>query len=275
MTNKSFWDNSSLQEEIKWDNQELPGCPDKVLLTKNWNIVDSNIRTWKDPKVAKKRKEAIRRVKQEQAEFSKEELLKIYNNSWGPNRRSGWIDQTVKKYEKRGLLKNRLNHLINNGFQTVSPEVHNTNLEEWEIKYGFGVWEVFTPGVDLLKDYDRAYSENIIPPSAVWFIRFKMKDSNPKEIRDYLLKYTDGKYWMDKDRIANGRYLNVRNKIYPFLTDQKSEKITFKDAELLKEWLKNKMNRKSLSRMYMHQVLNKGEIKQVGPLAGYKIKKKN
>lgn len=40
MTKKSFWDNSSLQQDIKWDNQELPGCPDEVLLTKNWNKVE-------------------------------------------------------------------------------------------------------------------------------------------------------------------------------------------------------------------------------------------
>jgi hypothetical protein len=42
MAKKSLWDNSSLQQDIKWDNQELPGCPDEVLLTKNWNVVDAN-----------------------------------------------------------------------------------------------------------------------------------------------------------------------------------------------------------------------------------------
>jgi hypothetical protein len=42
MTKKSFWDNSSLQQDIEWDNQELPGIPDEVLLTKNWEQIDLN-----------------------------------------------------------------------------------------------------------------------------------------------------------------------------------------------------------------------------------------
>lgn len=50
MTKKSFWDNSSLQQDIKWDNQELPGCPDEVLLTKNWERSDwvkkNNLKTY-------------------------------------------------------------------------------------------------------------------------------------------------------------------------------------------------------------------------------------
>lgn len=55
MTKKSFWDNSSLQQEIKWDNQELPGCPDEVLLTKNWNRVESGKNMWKYMNESKKK----------------------------------------------------------------------------------------------------------------------------------------------------------------------------------------------------------------------------
>lgn len=36
MTKKKMWDNSNMQEEIHWGNIELPGVPDEVLLTKNW-----------------------------------------------------------------------------------------------------------------------------------------------------------------------------------------------------------------------------------------------
>ena len=38
MSNKKFWDNSSLQEEIKWDNQQLPGITDEELYSTNWNM---------------------------------------------------------------------------------------------------------------------------------------------------------------------------------------------------------------------------------------------
>lgn len=38
MTNKKFWDNSSMQGEIKWDNQTLPGLTDEELYSTNWNL---------------------------------------------------------------------------------------------------------------------------------------------------------------------------------------------------------------------------------------------
>jgi len=53
MSKKSLWDNTSLQQDIKWDNQELPGIPDEVLLTKNWNqisaVKEHNKHVWQDP----------------------------------------------------------------------------------------------------------------------------------------------------------------------------------------------------------------------------------
>jgi hypothetical protein len=53
MSKKNLWDNSSLQQDIKWDNQELPGCPDEILLTKNWNLKFAaenliNSKEWQD-----------------------------------------------------------------------------------------------------------------------------------------------------------------------------------------------------------------------------------
>lgn len=266
-----MWDNSNLQDDIQWGNIELPGLSDQELLTKNWNIVDNNKRTWKDPNVAERRRNGIRKTKQEQAEFSKKELLEIYNDSWGPDRRNGWIAKTVKKYQKRGLKKDRVNQLINNGYNTVSEKTHNKNLAKWEKQYGFGVWHIYTPGSDLLKDYDKVF-DNIVPPSAVWHIRFGMKDPTPKKIREYLLKYTKT-IWMDGDRVANGRYLNIRNKVFPFLTDKKSTLTVIDDREKMRDWLIQKLNRKSLSGIYMHQILNNGSVKQLGPLAGYKIVK--
>ena len=38
---KSLWDNSSLQREITWDNQTLPGVTDEELFNTNWNLHSS------------------------------------------------------------------------------------------------------------------------------------------------------------------------------------------------------------------------------------------
>lgn len=41
MPNKKFWDNSSLQKDITWDNQTLPGLSDDQLFNTNWNLHSS------------------------------------------------------------------------------------------------------------------------------------------------------------------------------------------------------------------------------------------
>jgi hypothetical protein len=38
MPNKKFWDNSSLQQDIEWGNQTLPGITDEELYNTNWNL---------------------------------------------------------------------------------------------------------------------------------------------------------------------------------------------------------------------------------------------
>ena len=54
---KSLWDNSSLQQDIQWDNQTLPGITDEELHSKNWTqitaikdmvIKRSQNKRWKD-----------------------------------------------------------------------------------------------------------------------------------------------------------------------------------------------------------------------------------
>jgi hypothetical protein len=46
MTKKKMWDNTNMQEEIQWGNIELPGMPDEILLSKNWNRVDGSKNMW-------------------------------------------------------------------------------------------------------------------------------------------------------------------------------------------------------------------------------------
>lgn len=83
MTKKLFWDNSSLQEEIKWDNQELPGCPDEILLTKNWNRVDGGKNMWLKMSDEKKsqRAENISAKKKENHPFKGKKLSKEWKEN--------------------------------------------------------------------------------------------------------------------------------------------------------------------------------------------------
>jgi len=38
MPNKKFWDNSKLQQDVVWGNQQLPGITDEELYNTNWNM---------------------------------------------------------------------------------------------------------------------------------------------------------------------------------------------------------------------------------------------
>lgn len=119
MTKKSFWDNSSLQQDIKWDNQELPGCPDEVLLTKNWNKVDAarnrskdpnwieaNTRRLNDPKYIKRLSESITQFYKDNPEFQKE---KVKTDKWKQSHKEG-VDNYVNSSDyvnPRGMLGKR------------------------------------------------------------------------------------------------------------------------------------------------------------------------
>jgi hypothetical protein len=59
MSKKNLWDNSSLQQDIEWDNQELPGCPDEILLTKHWDKVRDIPKLVKDVKWIDEHKKGI------------------------------------------------------------------------------------------------------------------------------------------------------------------------------------------------------------------------
>lgn len=52
---KSLWDNSSLQQDIPWDNQMLPGITDEELFATNWNLKKSD----KDKERAKSKSLAL------------------------------------------------------------------------------------------------------------------------------------------------------------------------------------------------------------------------
>ena len=238
----------------------------------------NNRRTWSDPDVKERRQVGIKKAKRDAGSCPPEVYMEVYLNSFGEDRRDGYVDKTRKILKSKGFdfHKDRVYKIITNGLNTVDDDTHKQNIVEWEKKFGFGIWEITSPGIELLEEYDKVWSENLVPPSVVWHIRFNMIDSTPKEVRDYLLPWTNGDYYRSANgtKIENGRYLDIRKKKFPFLTDQPSQYAIFDDREKLTEWLCAKMKRKTLSNTYLHQIIHSNnEIKMVGELSGYRIKK--
>ena len=258
-------------------------------LSQSASSTANNKRTWADPKIRKKRTEHIIKSKQEQGAVPHWVIEGIYKGSWGDDRRTDYIDTVIKKYSE--YLKNVVNqreylvHVINNSKKSVSKKQHKKNLEDWNDQW-FGTWLVYSPGKDLLEDYDDCFNQGSITgnakrchiaPSVIYHIRFNMKESTPKEIRDYLLPWTNGEYLKSRDgtRVENGRYLNYRNKQYPYLTDENGTVTEFTNRKDLENWLCKMLNKKSLSsNTRFWQILEK-PVKELGPLAGYKIIRKH
>lgn len=253
--------------EIDWDEPKTS----EILKRTDTQVEISrrNRLNWADPKKKEQRKNSIKKVREEQSILNDDLRKEIYFIALGPTRRSGLIDELSISYK---VSKNYIKHIINNSQKLVSDEDHILNMKNWEAKYGFGIWEIMTPGVDLIDEYDKTIS-NSFPCSIVWKIRFKMKDNSPKEIRDILLPYTNGKYITNKSgKIENGRYLNIRNKYYPFLTEEKSNKIIIDNSDDMQKWLSKIMGR-NITKIYMFQILNSNPIKKIGSLSGYKFTK--
>jgi len=257
---------------------DLPSDEDVKRDTTSFKISENNRRTWANTNVSNKRSLSIKQAKKDAGSCPPEIYMEVYLNSLGADRRDGYVDNARKFLKSKGFNfhKDRVYQIITNGLNTVSDDTHKQNMIEWEKNFGFGVWEVTSPGIDLLEEYDKVWSESLVPPSVVWHIRFNMTNSTPKEIRDYLLPWTNGDYYKSADgtRVENGRYIDIRKKRFPFLTDQPSHYAIFDDREKLTEWLRVKMNRKTLNNVYLHQILNReSEIKQVGELSGFRIRK--
>lgn len=246
--------------------------------TTSLKISENNKRTWANGDVSNKRSVAIRKSKRDAGSCPPEIYIEVYQNSWGVDRRDGYVVNARKFLKSKGFdfHKDRVFKIITNGLNTVDGNTHKQNTVEWEKKFGFGEWEITSPGIDLLEEYDKVWSENLVPPSVVWHVRFKMANSTPKEIRDYLLPWTNGDYYRSADgtRVENGRYIDIRKKRFPFLTDQPSQYAIFDDREKLTEWLRVKMKRKILTNIYLHQIIGRdNEIKMVGELSGFRIRK--
>lgn len=274
MSKKTF--NNKVDE--LFDDLVLPSDTEIKRETTSLKISENNKRTWANSDVSTRRSVAIRKAKQDAGSCPPEVYMEVYLNSFGEDRRDGYVANARKFLKSKGFdfHKDRVYHIITNGLNTVDDTTHKQNTVEWEKKFGFGVWEITSPGIDLLEEYDKVWSKNLVPPSVVWHIRVNMANSTPKEVRDYLLPWTNGDYYRSADgtRVENGRYINLRKKQFPFLTDQPSQYAIFDDREKLTEWLQIKMKRKTLNNTYLHQILHRDtDIKMVGELSGYRIRK--
>jgi hypothetical protein len=256
----------------EWGNVQLPGLSDEELHAKNWNQVTLNIETWKNENTRNARIKGIKKAKAEVSKFtqySRKELRKIYDESWVEFRGQPLVDSLSKKYNLSSIA---VQNLIYNYSNIVSENIHNKNVKKWEQEYGFGIWQITTPGIELLGDYD-TFATIKIPCSAIWHIRYNMIDATPKEIRDYLLPWTNGKYITNNSGgIENGRYTTFRKKLYSeFLTNQHCNTFIIDCKYKMQTWLQKMLDRK-ISLIYQHQILS-SPIKLKGPLAGYKIEK--
>jgi hypothetical protein len=256
---------------------DLPTNDELKRETTGNKISANNQRTWANSAVKEKRKNAIRQSKLDGGAVPKELYHKIYKDSWGPDRRTGYLDKAIKFLSKKGytISRDKINHVVLNEAGTVTKEEHDQNMKTWTQKYGFGIWEVCSPGVDLLPIYDTHFTRSDLLASVVWDIRFKMKGASPKEIRDFLLPYTGGDYLRSKDgsRVENGRYLNYRNRLFPFLTDKTSKVLRFEDKESLRKWVSKKVG-KEITDTYLYQIItNNDGVKEIGELQGYVFRK--
>lgn len=265
---KSVWDRA-------FDNLDEEGNliqePRKIKTDTSVLISTNNKRTWANPEIRKKRSQGIKKTRQKNGSLTDEQKLKCYEETFGPDKNNGLYEKLSKKYSV-GI--NYINHIGSNFENIVSKEIHEKNLQEWNEKYGFfGHWKIYSPGINLLGEYDAHWKNNMIPPSAIFYIRFELANASPKEIRDYLkpwtnndiLKYPDG-------RIANARYIGFRKKQYSFLTEEIGEVFDFHSMEEIHIFLK-KFYGNNLTRTYTHQILRGSRIKEDGPMVGWMFEK--
>ena len=240
---------------------------------------EHNKKTWANPATRKARIKGIRKTKADAGAMTKALIKEVYDNSWGPDRRDGYVEKalkTVRKTHPTISIHSVYHMIVNDYVKVVSDAQHKKNMLKWEQQHGFGIYELTPPSVTLLDEYDKAHEEHNglnYPPSVVWHVRFKMANATPKEVRDYLLPWTGGKYLTSpgSGKIENGRYIVIRKLLYSFLTDKKSKSFLIKNRDELNEFLNEKLGRK-INNQYMHQVLAT-EIRKLGPLAGWKIAK--
>jgi hypothetical protein len=139
MSKKSFWDNSKLQEDIQWDNQELPEMPDKILLTKNWNRHEGN-------KTAAKTRESDQVFKQKRLEG-------IKKNNQDPDYRKRYLKGNSKKYKDPDYWKKYYEAIKK---RDADPEYHKKRIQASNATVGI---KIQTPmgEFDTISEAARAY----------------------------------------------------------------------------------------------------------------------
>lgn len=235
-------------------------------------ISNNNRRTWLNQDVRTKRSAGIKKAKQESGiTLTDAQRLEIYNLSFQPNRNTNLYAELSEKYN---ISIDYVNHICSNSIRIVTDQQHKINLSNWEKQFGFfGHWRLHSPGKNLLKYYDKHYEKNMIPPSVIFHIRYKMSHCSPKEIRDYLLPWTNNRYFKNnKGGIENGRYINYRKKMYPWLINEDGQFYDIESMDRFHQFVKQFYGN-NLTRSYAHQILNGSRIKEDGPMTAWMFEK--
>lgn len=244
--------------DIKFiDNQELQNA------TTSSKVKANNRRTWSNPVVKAKRVNGIKKSKSDGVKETKRLWNKIYNEAWtillnSDKNKAEVISHFSKLYNLHTSVITNI--LYRNRHIPVAK--HNKNMKTWQNTHNTWECEFQSPGVELLDDYDLAYTNTarygIIPPSVVYNVRFNMNDVPAPELREYLLPWTKTIQTEEKSgRIRNGYYIGIRKNKFKFLTTQSSKTYKCNNFEDVQSVLKLMLG-KTLTNQQAHHWINKG-----------------
>jgi len=94
--NKKFFDNTSLQSDIKWGNIQLPGMTDEELHAKNWNLVDAAKERHNNPIYKENKNKALREKAKDPIWIANQKIGALKRNT--PERK-----ENLKKYREKFL----------------------------------------------------------------------------------------------------------------------------------------------------------------------------
>lgn len=151
---RSFWDNKNLQQDIKWDNQELPGCPDEILLTKNWNLIEANKQVAKDRLNngwLEKNRQAIKNRKPGYGEKISKTSKELRSN---PEWKKQWLE-TIKERNKDPEYQKKLKEGNKKRSKPIMTPAGRFESRADAARH-YGIWSARI-GVFLKKDPDNWY----------------------------------------------------------------------------------------------------------------------
>ena len=168
-------------------------------------------------------------------------------------------DKRILRYERAGLAnKERWDNYTPEERQRITKNITEKNYETWSNK---GVYVLRSPGKDLLNYYDHKWQEyvddigvgkiykknhgrngiGLIPPSAIYKLRFQT-DRNRKTFKTEAWKILS--QYVDQDSQWGNYYLDCRDKMHKWLTQENSKSYEFVLLEELYDFMDEHLNMK-------------------------------